>query len=188
MFNTNLFCSYNIASFLLSKFGLVVKHRKSKVFHFSRLHEIFNPPLLDLTPLGGPVLYSKNTWHYFRFFFNWKLSFHQHINFYANKAILMVKYMKMLGNSTRGLNLLQKRCLYRSCTLPITLYGFQLYYYNNTSLYYPFKSLRKMQWRVALWITGIFCMLLSIEVKVIAGLVPINLQFKKLNQRFHLQR
>ena len=187
MSNANLFCSYNVTSSLFSKFGLVVKHKKSEVFHFSRLHRIFNSFPLDLIPLGGSVLHPKNTWHYLGFFFDQKLSFYQHINFYANKAILTVKCMKMLSNSTRGLNPLQKRHLYRSYILPITFYSSQLQYYNNIPLYYPLKSLRKIQQRVALYITGVFHTLPSIGVKAIAVLVPINLQLKKLNQRFHLQ-
>ena len=148
--NANLFCSYNVTSSFFSKFDLVVKHGKSKVFHFSRSYKIFNSSLLNLTPLGGPVLHPKNTWRYFGFFFNQKLSFHQHIDIYANKAILMVKCIKMLGNLTRGLNLLQKRFLYRSCVLPITFYGFQLWYYNNMPLHYLLKSLGKIQQKAAL--------------------------------------
>ena len=93
----------------------------------------------------------------------------------------------MLSNSTRGLNPLQKRHLYRSYTLPIALYGFQSWYYNKAPLYYPLKSLRKMQQRAVLWITGTFYMLPSIGVEAITELVPINLQLKKLNQRYHLQ-
>jgi len=34
--NTHLFCSYNVAFNLLSKFGLLVKHLKTEVFRFSR--------------------------------------------------------------------------------------------------------------------------------------------------------
>ena len=61
VFNINLFCSYNVFSSLLSKFGLVVKHGKSEVFHFSKSHRIFNLPLLDLMSLGGSIFCSKNT-------------------------------------------------------------------------------------------------------------------------------
>ena len=60
------------------------------------------------------------------FIFNRKLTFHQHVNFYANKALSTIKYMKMLGNSNRSISPLQKRLLYKSCILPIALYGFQL--------------------------------------------------------------
>ena len=35
--NVNLFCSYNVISSLLMKFGFVVEHGKTEVFHFTRL-------------------------------------------------------------------------------------------------------------------------------------------------------
>ena len=60
--NTNLFCSYNIISSLLTRCSLVIKHGKTDVFHFSRSQEAFNSPLLDLFALGGPILLPKNTW------------------------------------------------------------------------------------------------------------------------------
>ena len=49
--NSNIFYSYHIMTSLLEKFSLVVEHRKTKVFHFSRLHT-FDLLLLDLTTLG----------------------------------------------------------------------------------------------------------------------------------------
>jgi len=103
-----------------------VEHLKTEVFHFSRSKGNVNLPPLDLSLLGGPILYLKSTWKYLGFIFDRKLTFCNHIDFYFNKAILTIKYMKVLGNSTRGLNPNQKRLLYRSCTLPIALYGFQL--------------------------------------------------------------
>jgi len=57
--NMNLFCSYNIISSLLMKFGLIVEHRKTKVFYFSRSYKAFNPPPLDLTALEGSILLPK---------------------------------------------------------------------------------------------------------------------------------
>ena len=122
--NSQLFCSYNILSNLLDSFGLIVKHSKTEIFHFTRSHRPFNPPPLDLSPLGGSILQPKDSWRYLGFIFDCKLLFHKHIDFYANKAISMVKCMRLLGNSSRGINLLQKRLLYRCCTLPIALYGF----------------------------------------------------------------
>jgi len=58
--NSQLFCSYNILSSLLDKFGLNIEHSKTEMFHFNRSHGTFNPPPLDLSPLGGPVLRPKN--------------------------------------------------------------------------------------------------------------------------------
>ena len=57
--NSYLFCSYNVLSKLLDSFGLIVEHVKTEVFHFNRLYRIFNPPQLDLSPIRGPILHSK---------------------------------------------------------------------------------------------------------------------------------
>jgi len=58
--NSRLFCCFNILSNLLEKFGLVVEHSKTEIFHFNRSHSPFNPPLLDLSSLGGSILYPNN--------------------------------------------------------------------------------------------------------------------------------
>ena len=124
--NTFLFYNYNIISFLLKHFGLIIKHRKSEVIYFSRSHSIVNFFPLNLSPLRESILYLKKTWKYLRFIFNRKLSFWYHVNFYSNKVLSIVKYMKMLGNLTRGLLPHQKQLLYRKCILLIVFYSFLL--------------------------------------------------------------
>ena len=99
--NTNLFCSYSIISSLFRQFSLVIKYNKSEVFNFSRLTKNFNPPLLDLRPLGGTILKQKDTWQYLELFVNRKLLFYHHTHYYANKALSIIKSMKMLYNSVR---------------------------------------------------------------------------------------
>jgi len=47
--NSHFYCSYNIVLNLLTKFSLLVKHSKTKVFHFSRLQGGFSPPLLNFS-------------------------------------------------------------------------------------------------------------------------------------------
>ena len=148
--NSCLFCSYYVMTNLLDKFGLIVEHSKTEVFHFSRLHGLFNSSSLDLLPLGGPILSPKNSWRYLGFIFNRKLTFHQHIDFYSNKALFLVKCMKLLGNSSHVITPLQKHLLYRCCILPIALYGFQLWFYHYASLLYPLKAFGKIQRRVAI--------------------------------------
>ena len=59
--NVNLFCSHNIMSSLLSKFGLIIEHGKTDVFHFSRAHGVFNPPPLNLSSIRDPLLLPKDT-------------------------------------------------------------------------------------------------------------------------------
>jgi len=122
--NLLLFCSYNIASIFLKKFRLIIEYAKTKMFHFSRSKGIFDPTPLDLSSLGSPILCPRETWKYLGFIFNRKLLFYQHVNFYANKAISIVKYMKILGKFACCLIFHQKQLLFRSCILLIALYGF----------------------------------------------------------------
>ena len=124
--NANLFCCYNVISSILLKYGLIIKHGKTDVFHFTRSHGTYNPPSFNLTPIGSLSLLSKETWRYLGFIFNYKLIFRSYLDFYSNKVISTIKCMKLLGNSTRGINPLQKRRLYRCYALPIALYRFQL--------------------------------------------------------------
>ena len=175
--NSHLFCSYNILSNLLDSFGLIIEHSKTEIFHFNRSHGPFNPPPLDLSPLVGPILRPKDSWRYLGFIFNWKLSFHKYIDHYANKAISAVKCMKLLGNSSWGINPLQKHLLYRCCALPIAMYGVQLWFYNKAPLSYHMKILNKMQRRAAIWILGAFKTSPIEGIEALVGLIPI---------RFHL--
>jgi len=59
--NSHFFCSYNVMTKLLEKFGLIIEHSKTEVFHFSRSHGIFNPPPLNLMSIEGTILQWKNT-------------------------------------------------------------------------------------------------------------------------------
>jgi len=97
--NSRLFCSYNVMLNLLLKFGFIVEHLKTEVFHFNRSQGSFNPPPLDLLSISGPILHSKDSWKYLGFIFDRKLSFYHYIDFYSNKAMSTVKCMKILGNS-----------------------------------------------------------------------------------------
>ena len=106
--NSQLFCSYNVLTKLLDSFGLIIEYSKTEIFHFSQSQGVFNPLPLDFSPIGGLTLRPKDSWRYLGFIFDHKLSFHKHIDFYANKAISTVKYMKLLGNLARDINPLQK--------------------------------------------------------------------------------
>ena len=143
--NSILFCNYNIVSSILDNFGLVLEHSKTKVFYFSRAQGVFNPSPLSLLDIGGLILKPEKIWKYLSFIFDRKLLFYQYINFYTNKAILMVKCIKVFRNSTRGLIPLQKHLLYRSCILPITIYGYLLWFYNRAPLLYLLRILNQMQ-------------------------------------------
>ena len=95
----------------------------------------------------------------------------------------MVKYMKLLGNSSRGINPLQKCLLCRCCALPIALYGFQLWFYNRALMSYHMKALNKMQRRAAIWILGAFKTLPLEGIEVLAGLIPVKFHLQKIAKR-----
>jgi len=59
--NSHLFCSYNVLSKLLNSFSFIAEHAKTEVFHFNRLYGVFNPPQLDFSLIGGPILHPKET-------------------------------------------------------------------------------------------------------------------------------
>jgi len=181
--NSQLFCSYNVLTKLLDSFGLIIEHSKTEIFHFSQSQGVFNPPSLDLSLIGGPILRPKNLWRYLGFIFDRKLSFHKHINFYANKAISTVKCMKLLGNLSKGIDPLQKQLLYRCCILPIVLYRFQLWYYNKAPLSYYMKILDKMQRRAAIWTLEAFKSLPSEGIEAIAEIIPIKFHLQKIAKR-----
>ena len=66
---------------LMAAFGLVLEHKKSEAFHFSRKHEDLNPPVdLGYAPYTGntPLIPSK-VWRYLGIFFDQKLLFKEHL-------------------------------------------------------------------------------------------------------------
>ena len=98
----------------------------------------------------------------------------------------MVKYMKLLVNLLYDITLTQKHLLYRCCVLPITLYGYQLWFYKSTPLLYYMKILGKMQRRAAIWILGAFKTSSMEGIEAIAGIIPIKLHLQKLASRSQL--
>ena len=178
-----LLCSYNIMSKILIDTGLVIEHSKTKLFYFTRACYLPNPPI-DLSLVGDPIISLKPIWQYLGFYFNHKLNFNYHIYFYVTKYLSTLNAMKILGNSSRGLLPIQKHLLYRTCVLPITLYGFQLWFFKGISTVKNITELKKIQQRVALWITGTFQTSLS---EAITGLISITLYLCKLNGRHYLR-
>ena len=139
-----LLCSYNIMSKILINAGLVMKHSKTKLFHFTRAHHLPNPSI-DLSLVGGPIISPEPIWQYLGFYFDHRLNFNYHIHFYVTKCLFTLSTMKILGNSLRDLLSIQKRLLYRTCILPIILYGFQLWFFKGAPIIKNITELKKMQ-------------------------------------------
>jgi hypothetical protein len=125
-------------------------------------------------------LCPKTYWRYLGFYFDHKLNFHKHVQYYVTKSISMVKAMKMLSSSTHGLTPTQKQTLYQACVVPIAMYGFCLWFYDGAKTKGAIKSLTTMQQQAALWITGAFKTSPTGDVEALAGLIPIQLHLQKL--------
>ena len=93
----------------------------------------------------------------------------------------------MLSNSSWGLLPMQKRLLYRTCILPIVMYGFNLWFFKGAPIVKNINELKKIQHKAALWITSTFWTSPSDGIETIAGLIPITLHMHKLNSRHHLR-
>ena len=163
-----------------------MEHDKSEVFHFTWARNPPNPSI-NLISVDGPILHLKPIWRYLGFFFNRKLNFHYRIHHYTTKCLSTLNAIKMLGNSSRGFLPTQKCLLYRTCIIPIALYDFQLWFFKGAPMVKNIMELKKIQWRVALWITSAFCTSPSEDIEAIAGLIPIHLHLKKLNGWYHLR-
>ena len=95
--------------------------------------------------------------------------------------------MKLLGNSLRGINPIQKRQLYRCCVLSIALYDFQLWFYNKAPLSYYMKILGKMQRRATIWIVEVFKTLPTKGIEAITGIISIKFYLQKLIRRSQIR-
>jgi hypothetical protein len=177
--------AYGIMFDLLTEFGLVLKHNKSELFHFSRKPGDDNPSLnLGYQPYTeGNPLKPKAFWRYLGFYFDCKLSFKEHVRYYSTKALTMVQAMGILGNSNRGLLPVQKRLLYKTCVLPVAIYGYRLWFHDKVKVKGLLSSLSKMQQKAALWIIGAFSMSPTGGCEAIAGLIPIHLHICRLADR-----
>lgn len=117
---------------LFAKVGIIIEDDKSELFHFSKTRSpVADLPPVDLgfPPFTGttPLRQKGRFFRYLGFYFDMKLTFHQHVQMYANKALGKVTSLPMLGDSSRGLDAKNRRLLYRSCVLPIMTYGAELW-------------------------------------------------------------
>jgi hypothetical protein len=139
--------AYGIMFNTLRDFGLSMEHSKTELFHFSRKQGGHSPSIsFPVGPyMGEAVLRPKVVWHYLGFFFDWTLSFKEHVQFYSTKVFTAVRAMGMLGNSVCSLSLRNKWLLYRSCVVPIATYGCKLWLNSYAHVKGHINLLQKMQ-------------------------------------------
>ncbi len=137
----------------LGRVGLGIEPDKLELMHFRRAkaakwseQEPLGPKLKLKVDGRRHLLVPKQSMRYLGFFLDPKLTFREHIRFYAAKASSTVSAMRMLGNSNRGFSPVDKRRLYISNVLPVLAYGAQLWWHPNWSgKKWIAKSLQKAQ-------------------------------------------
>jgi hypothetical protein len=104
--------------------GLLLEPAKTELMHFAA-HDLTKPgkplysgsyPEMDLgvEPFTGDKrLKPSKLWRYLGFFFDSKLSFSYHIDYYVNKAYSMIKALHMLGNLVKGLDFQNRTKIYK---------------------------------------------------------------------------
>jgi hypothetical protein len=165
--------SFKRAGFLLEDDKLELIH-----FPFKRsLPSSFPGPSLTLS--SSHIIHPKPVLRYLGFFFDQKLNFKHHINFYSNRALSTVRAYPMLGNSLRGATPSSKHLLYISCVLPILTYGFQLWFSPRHTPKTILKSLQITHSSAARWILGAFRTSPRGALLSLSGLMPIHILLRK---------
>jgi hypothetical protein len=166
---------------LFRDFGLIMEHSKTELFNFALSPgdtRLLSPPMdLGFAPFTGENrLVAKKTWRYLGVFFDWNLTFREHVKYYATKSISTVRCMRILGNSMWGLSPKYKRILYILCVIPVATYGLGCWYRPGTR---GFKANMKMvnltHSQGARWIMGAFRTAPTGGVLASAGLMPMHL-------------
>jgi len=129
---------------ILINTGLIIEYSKTELFYFTKDRHPPNPSI-DLLLVEGSIISPKPIWRYPGLYFDCRLNFNYHMHFYVTKCLFTLSTMKILENSSRGLLPIQKHLLYRTCILPIALYGFQLWFFKGTPIVKNITELKKMQ-------------------------------------------
>ncbi|KAF8625288.1 hypothetical protein AX15_005461 [Amanita polypyramis BW_CC] len=127
------------------------------------------------------IIQAQQSWCYLGFQFDPHLTFKLHVNTWTTKGSMSLRACKMLGNSHHGLSPKDKCLIYLTTTLPILMYGFQLWYCPHAKgCKALLKTLEKIHLAVARWITGGFLDSPRNALLSITSLNPLQVMLDKL--------
>ncbi|CDO70323.1 hypothetical protein BN946_scf184843.g12 [Trametes cinnabarina] len=170
----------------LARLGLVIEVEKNELIHFISTRLARDNAPLALTLDDGTTIQPTQCWRYLGFRLDPQLTFRAHVSFFAERAMTTVHAMLMLGNSIRGLSPMQKRTLYISCVLPLMTYGVQVWY-RSKGVKTLMKPLLAAEHRALRWITGAFRTTPIGAMQAFAGIMPLQLHCRKLQERYFLR-
>ena len=99
------------------------------------------------------------------------------------KAMTTVQAFHMLGNSSRGVTLMQKCLLYWLCMIPVLTYGLRVWYFSGAHVWGVIRLMEQVQRRAALWISGNFWTSTVGWAESLVGLVHLHLLLHCLVKR-----
>src|SRR5258705_13273033 len=105
--------------------------------------------------------------------FNPQLRFHEHTKIVASKASRVTEALRMLGNSTSGINQLCLRQIYLGTVLPIATYG-SVTFWDRKSLVIK-NTLEHAQNKALHFITGAFKTTPIHALEIESSIPPINI-------------
>jgi hypothetical protein len=80
-------------------------------------------------PVHGPSnITATNSLQYLGIYLDRHLSWDNHVSIMANRTCSTIRGINILGNTQRGLNLLNWRKVYNALVIPVLTYGAQVWY------------------------------------------------------------
>jgi hypothetical protein len=148
-----------------------------------RLHPILHP-----LPTQHCHLSVENLW-YLGFFINRRLKWEPQIRIMCNWAQASIKALQVLGNTIRGLSMVNWRLVLNAVCLPVLAYGSQLWYLTGAA-----KGLLNMvKWvqnDMVRQVAGVFCTVPQEPLLHITQMIPMKYYIEKLTYMLalHLYR
>src|SRR5712671_1141105 len=123
---------------------------------------------------------------YLGLFLDCKLTWRHHVDIMASHARSTIRGINVLGNSVRGLDLLNWRKVYNALVIPILTYGATVWYTGIGQK--GLTDTLQVAQNEGLWkITGAFCTTLTEPLHNMTGILPISYLLPKLLDAYTLR-
>jgi hypothetical protein len=185
------------SNYFFSTIGLTIETSKMELKHFiafdlsasRRKFAHLTQPSLSFAFRGHTyTIKPTENWRYLGFFFDSFLKFDYHIKHYTNKDFSSLRACSMLGNSSGGLGPRSRVLVFKTCVLPILIYGLPLWYAEwGRGIIKHIKYMSHVQNYAVCWITGGFKTSPTGSLDIILGIPPLkvtcNLRISQLMAR-----
>ncbi|KAI0308982.1 hypothetical protein OF83DRAFT_1020406, partial [Amylostereum chailletii] len=123
--------AFNTVVGQLRALGLDVDADKTEFIHFTRSKSNpANDPSINIIPLSSPARTVRPLMviRWLGVFFDRKLTFKDHVDKMAKRAMSTVAGLRILANTIRGLSMVNARLLYKTVVLPVLTFASPVWY------------------------------------------------------------